>query len=486
MRFTKAFSVLPFVLWSTTALATPATPEGAAALVAVFQTYLGATDGVVGVEAQGDAYALTLDFAPLIALMPDEGAEATVSPVEFALVDNGDGTWEVTQDQEFAIILKVPGQMDMTMTMANWAGTGTFDTDLQAFTTSTSEVTDLSLNQTMTDPTVGETVVAYTIQSMTYTSTATAGAAGGVDSKSNYVVTGLAEDFGMPGMGEGGAPMQLKLTAESYTADAVVTGMRPDALYKLMAFFVANPSEAAITANELGLKAIISDGLPLFENILSTGNVTSVSVTSPMGEFGLESMGIVVEANGVVADGKFREAITMSGLTMPDGLVPAWAVPLVPKSLALDFTVSRFDVAAPMALFLETLGAATAVTDTDTTERDAKMMAAFMPEGVVDITIAPGSLVGSDYKLTYQAMMTAGADGAPPTGTATVTATGLDAIQAALAAAPPEMSGQIAPVIGIAQGMAKPGADGALVWDLEMTAAGGMLVNGVDLMGGGQ
>ena len=484
MRIAKALTALPFVLWSTTALATPATPEGAAALVAMFQAYLGATNGVVAVKAQGDAYDVTLNFAPLIATMPDEGAEATISPIEFALVDNGDGTWEMTQDQDFSIILKVPGQMDMTMTMANWAGTGTFDTALQAFTTSASEVTDVSVNQTMTDPTMGETVVAYTIESMTYTSVAVAGAAGGVDSKSNYVVTGLAEDFGMPGMGEGGAPMQLKLTAESYTADAVVKGMRPDALYKLLAFFVANPSEAAITAQEAGLKAIISDGLPLFENIVSTGDITAVAVTSPMGDFGLERMGIVVEANGVVADGKFREGITISGLTMPDGLVPAWAVPLVPQSLAMDFTVSRFNVAAPVALLLETLGAATGTADT--TERDAKMMAAFMPEGVVDITLAPGSIVGADYMLTYQAMITAGADGTPPTGTATVTAKGLDAIQTALAAAPPEMGGQIAPILGIAQGMAKPGADGALVWDLEMTPAGGMLVNGVDMMGGGQ
>ena len=482
MRYAAAITTLPFVLWSTSALATPATPEGAAALIAMFQTYLGATDGVVAVVAQDEAYDVALDFAPLIAQMPDQDAEATISPIEFSLADNGDGTWEMTQDQDFAIILKVPGEMDMTMTMAKWAGTGTFDTALQAFVTSTSEVTDLSLNQTITDPAGGESVVAYTIDAISFTSAAVAGALGGVDSKSNYVVTGLAEDFNMPGMGEGGAPMEIKLTAEGYTADAAVVGLRPDALYKLLAFFVANPSEAALTANEADLKTIIGDGLPLFESILSTGSVTAISVESPVGEFGLASMGIVVEANGVVADGKFREGITMSGLTMPEGLVPAWAVPLVPESLALDFTLSRFDVAAPVALFLETLGAASA--SADTAERDAKMLAAFLPEGVVDITISPGSIVGADYKLTYQAMMTAGMDGAPPTGTASVTATGLDTIQAALAAAPPEMGGQIAPVLGMAQGMAKPGADGALVWDLEMTPAGGMLVNGVDLMGG--
>ena len=484
MRFSLALTALPFVLWSTTALATPATPEGAAGLVAMFQTYLGATDGVVAVTADGDAYDVTLDFAPLIAAMPDQGAETTISPIEFALVDNGDGTWDMTQDQAFAMILKVSGQLDMTVTMAKLVGTGTFDTTLQAFATSTTEVTDLSLNQTVTDPNMGDSTVAYTVDSLTYTSTAAAGASGGVDSKSNYVVTGLAEDFGLPGMGDGGAPMQINLVAESYTADAVVTGMRPDALYKLLAFFVANPSEAAITAQQDGLKSIIRDGVPVFDNILSTGEVAAISVTSPMGAFGLESMGIVVEANGIVADGKFREAIILSGLTLPEGLVPAWAVPLVPESLAMDFTVSRFNLAAPVALFLETVDMATGPADSP--EMDAKMMAAFMPEGVVDITIAPGAIVGADYKLTYQAFMTAGASGAPPTGTAKVTATGLEAIQTALAAAPPEMGGQIAPILGIAQGMAKPGAEGELVWDLEMTPAGGMLVNGVDLMGGGQ
>ena len=484
MRFAVAFTALPLVLWSTTALATPATPEGAAALVAMFQTYLGTTDGVVAVTALGEAYDVTLDFAPMIAAMPDQGAEATISPIEFALVDNGDGTWEMTQDQAFAMILKVPGELDMSLTMAKWAGTGTFDTTLQAFVTSASEVTDLALNQTMTDPTAGQSTVAYTIDTMIYSSSAVAGAAGGVDSKSTYVVTGLAEDFSLPGMGEGGTPTQLKLTAESYTAEAAVSGMRPDAMYKLLAFFVANPSEAAITAQQDGLKTIVRDGVPLFDNILSTGAITSVSVATPMGDFGLDSMGIVVEANGVVADGKFREGITMSGLTMPEGLVPAWAVPLVPESVALEFTVSRFNVAAPVALFLETVDLATG--PVDSAEMNAKMMAAFLPEGLVDITIAPGSIVGADYELTYQAVITAGVDGAPPTGTAKVTAAGLEAVQTALAAAPPEMGGQIAPILGIAQGMAKPGAEGELIWDLEMTPAGGMLVNGVDLMGGGQ
>ena len=484
MRFSSALTALPFVLWSTTALATPATPEGAAALVAMFQTYLGAAEGVVAVAPEGDVYDVTLDFAPLIASMPEKGVEVTISPIEFALTDNGDGTWDMTQDQAFAFILSVPGQMDMALDMAKLTGTGTFDAALQAFTTSTTEITDLSMTQNVTDPNAGQSTVAYMVDRMTYTSTAAAGANGGVDSKSNYTLTGLSEDFGIPGMGEGGAPMALKLTAESYVADAVTTGIRPDAMYKLLAFFVANPSEAAITAQQEGLKAIVRDGLPLFENILSEGTISAISVASPMGDFGLESAGIVVEANGVVADGKFREGFTMSGLTLPAGLVPDWAIPLVPNSASMDFTVSRFNLAAPVALFLETVDMAKGPDGNP--ELNAKLMAAFMPEGVVDVTLAPGGIVGDDYTLGYEGVITVGANGAPPTGAAKVTATGLDAIQAALAAAPPEISGQIGPFLGIAQGMAKPGADGELVWEVEMTPAGSVMVNGVDMMGGGQ
>ena len=66
--------------------------------------------------------------------------------------------------------------------------------------------------------------------------------------------------------------------------------------------------------------------------------------------------------------------------------------------------------------------------------------------------------------------------------------TGMAAVQAALQSAPPEMGGQMVPMLGIAQGMAKPGTDGALIWELDASTPGAVLVNGVDIMAmmGGQ
>ena len=71
-----------------------------------------------------------------------------------------------------------------------------------------------------------------------------------------------------------------------------------------------------------------------------------------------------------------------------------------------------------------------------------------------------------------------------PGGTALVTAKGIPAVEAALAMAPAEIAGQATPFLAMAQSMAVPGADGELVWKIDATQPGTLLVNGVDMMGG--
>ena len=100
----------------------------------------------------------------------------------------------------------------------------------------------------------------------------------------------------------------------------------------------------------------------------------------------------------------------------------------------------------------------------------------------------PQGAISSDiYDLTYEGAMTAG-PGGMPVGKATVTMTGMDAVIAALQTAPPEVGGQMAPMLGMAQGMAKPGDGGALIWEIDASTPGTLLVNGVDMMAmmGGQ
>lgn len=469
---------LPFSLIAGFAAA-EATPEGATALTTTLQTYLGATDGVVTVTPAGDLYQVKLDFAPLLAKAPAQ-VKSSATPIEFTLTDNGDGTWEMAQDQSLAFSLTVPGQADIAVKVGNLAGTGTFDTSLGAFTTSSTKASDIAVTEKITDPNGMATDVAYAVNSVSYESTAKAGAAG-VDTTTTYAMEGLSETFTMPGMGP--EPMPLTLTAESSTGDATVTGMRPDAIYKLIAFFVANPEEAAIVAQQATLKGIIKDGMPLFDHLGSTSAITAVSVGSPMGPVSLSDMTVSVELNGLVEKGLFREAFALNGLVLPEGIIPDWAANLVPQSVSVDFSASRFNLAAPAAILLETLDLANPKPNTP--EQDAALLAALLPDGVVDLTLAPGSITAPIYTVAYEGALTFGPETTMPVGKAKLTATGITAVKQALAAAPPEMGGQITPMLGMAEAMAKPGADGALVWELEATAAGGFLVNGTDMLGMG-
>src|SRR3989338_303461 len=205
MRVMSRCAVLPFAIWSGAALANPATPEGADALIALFQTYLGSTAGVVSEVPLGETYGVKLDFAPLAAKLPE--VTASISPWEFTLTDNGDGTWAMAQDQILQLDLKVPGQLDLSLHIGNFASDGVFDTALQTFTTNSASFSDLSLTETMVDPT--------------------------------YAMSGLSESFTLPAFGEGEAATEIALHAESYTAEGQMLGLRPEALARLLAFFVA-------------------------------------------------------------------------------------------------------------------------------------------------------------------------------------------------------------------------------------------------------
>lgn len=482
MRVSYALAVLPFTLWSGVALAEPATADGAAAITAALQTYLGATEGVVTVAPEGEAYGVKLDLAPLLSKVPEKDFDSSVTPIEFQLVDQGDGTWKMTQDQAFNLMIKLPGALDLTFSVANMKSEGVFDVALQAFTTSSTTMTDASLVEKIADTEAGATDVKYHVDSMVFDSTAEEGADGGVDGTSNTVMSGMKEEMALPPMGEGAPPTNVTVTLASYEAKAEMAGYRPDALFKLVAFFVAHPDEAMVTSSQDELKAAVTEALPFFASVSSTGTLTGLSVDTPMGVFAAATGGVDVDMNGVVADGLFREAFTLDGFTIPAGLAPDWAANLVPTKLAMDFKVSRFNLLAPVELMLSTMDLAKKPPMDP--EQDAAMLAALLPEGVVDVTLAPGGVSAPAYDLTYEGTMSAGPAGLP-TGKAKLTLSGIDKVQAAVNAAPDDQKGQILPMIGMAQGMAQPGENGALVWELEMTADGAMKVNGMN-MGGGQ
>ncbi len=456
-----------------------ATDAGAAELLSVFQTYLGTTEGVVSVAVAGDDYAVTLNPGVLMSALPVEGMVATVSEILVTLTDNGDGTWNYGIDQSVNVDYAMQGLMSAKTGYGSVIMNGVFDEALGDSSEYMIEISEIDSSQTQSDPTLGEISISMTADSLTIEGSAAAGE-GGVDGGYSSVTSGIVYAVTLPAS-EGVPAVEITGNIAQGTVDLAMNGYQPAAIYGLLAWFVAHPNEAAITADKAGLKAQLAAALPFVESMSITGAYSDISVTSPVGAFGLDEVAVALDMNGLVADGLFREAITLRGLSLPEGLVPSFAVPMIPEEVAIDVTASGFDLAATAQLVLGMLDLPEGSEPPE--GFDMQMLAALMPEGAVDITLAPGGVKNAAYNLTYEGAMRAGIDGMP-TGTAKITLAGIDAILAALQAAPPEMSGQVLPVLGMAQAMGQPGAAGELVWDIDASAPGSLKVNGMDMMGG--
>ena len=235
-------------------------------------------------------------------------------------------------------------------------------------------------------------------------------------------------------------------------------------------------------AGKVEMKTILQEGLPLFEVMSGTGTATNLSVDSPMGPVGVAEISFAIDLNGVVADGMFREAFTLSGVTLPEGIIPPWAVPILPQKLSFDVQVTDFDPAAAAGLMLGLLDLP------EGAEPDAAfdqtILAALLPNKTVTIGLNPGGVSGDGYELTYEGSMVVGPEMPIPTGTALITLTGIEKLQAALDAAPDDIKGQAMMGVGMAQGMAKTDENGALVWEIDASAPGSLSVNGTQMMGG--
>lgn len=460
--------------------AAEATPQGAADLTALLQTYLGRTPGVVGVVADGDAYAVTLDAGPVLAMIPSgAGMTVTASPFRMRLTDNGDGTWGVVQDQALRLTASAPGRTDITVAADRAACTGVFDGALRAFVRNECEITALSVDQVTEDPILGRQVSTQYSERVVTRSTGAAGVAGGVDGTFSYTETGGRSVIEGP-LAPGSAPVTLTVSYAGTRYEARTTGVRNAELLAALAWVVANPGPAATAARRDEIKRILGAGLPWFGEIDATGTIDSLNVGSPLGLFTAARVGFGGTVRGAVAEGLYKLAFNVEGLAVPPGLVPPFAEALVPGSVSLGVAASGYDAGAAAGVLLDLFDLAPGAEPSP--GFDGRLLSALLPDGTVDITLTPGTVANAMYGLSFQGAMAAG-PGAPPTGSGTVSATGLDAAIAALDSAPQAVKDQVLPVLGFARGLARPGPDGALVWEIDATTPGSVLVNGLDLMG---
>lgn len=457
--------------------AAPATPEGAAAIETALRTYLGQTPGVIAVVPEGESYALTLDPAPWIALA-GQGMTVEVTPIHFRLADNGDGTWAVTQNGPLSIRFDTPGTFAFQAAAETASIDCTFDLGLKACRTSTVTASGISSRQRHTDTDGAVTEVAYGVGTLSAGTSARAATGGGADTEMHYAAKGITERIRVtPGAGGGDAvPLGAEITVADYTATAEGKAVRMEALYALLAWFVAHPTEAAMREETDGLKAALRDALPFWKSLSGKAEAHDVGVATPFGEGSAETIAFAIDVSGATPRGHFRESATLKGLKLPTEVMPDWVAPFVPSQATIDVAVSGFDLAAPAALLVDAIGPGF----TPDEAFDAALLAALLPEGKVKVTFAPQGVATPTYTLDYQGGIDAG-PGRMPEGKMTVGATGIDATLEALNAAPEDVRSGAVPGIMMLRGIARPAGDGRFVWDIEMTSDGKVMLNGVDM-----
>jgi hypothetical protein len=458
-----------------------ATEEGATHLTEVLQKYLGNAEGVVSVEPDGSNYNVKFDVTSLAGKARMDGSKFEMSPLEFTLHDNGDGKWQVSKEGPLTLLIDVPGTIHVEGGSDEYTFTGVFDEAIVGFSTATTDVKKFNVKEEFSDPNKGSNVnVEYEILDSKSTSTATANPSGGVDLEAKMVMGAITEkmDMGQDPIA-GTPPVNLILTAQSGTMNVKSTGFRSQSVLDLVAFFVAHRDKESITKDQSDLKKILSGALPVWNTMIGSTDAKNVKITSNFGEFGMASMTGTLDMNGAVKDGKLTETISVDGLSLPAGLVPAWAATMVPKTINFDVTASGFDLADPASMILASLDLSKP--EGLPPEFEKTLLPAFLPTGSATFTFDKLAVANDLYDLKAKATLDVG-PAAQPTGKATISLKGLDEIAKVIKAAPPEAGLQSGnAIIVVAKGLAKTGGDGALTWDIESTPDGKILVNGTDV-----
>lgn len=465
----------------TPAYAATATQSEANRIETALAGYFDNVPGVISVTPDGDHYKMRVDPAPLAAKL-SPGTVIKISPITYTLTDKGNGLWGTTlTDQPLDVTIDVKDVTAQKITIGSLSSTGVFDTNIGGFRNTSTQAKGIAYDATTFKNGKIESKVNYAIDSLQSQSTGKA-ATEGVDVTHDVQVKGLAETIEVPrGPAQGdNAPrmMTMNLIADSASQKVQMAGLRLPKLLALYRWVLAHNSKADIDAHSKELAGMIRAALPVFDTTTGSGSIEKVSVTTPLGIFAADKATFGLDLTGAVPDGKLRENVVFEGLRMPPGLLPSWAAPLMPEKLALDLSVSKFDLAATAKVLVDALETGD---DLKGPEADAKLLKAILPTGRFQIATDGTAITGPDYTVSMTGAAQISPQKEAPDMSFTITATGFDNVLKAVDGFPAPMKQRAVPMLMLARGFAKTGPGADLTWVISTSPEGHLLINGQDM-----
>lgn len=470
--------VLPvlFALSATPALAQTVDSAGADALGANIARYIGQAafdKGLVRIAPDGDAYKIEIDFNKLAALFPlEDKVTLEIEPYVLHVKPRADATWDVAGEVSPDGRVEVKGEggpQTMRWQVADDSFTGVYDPALAGF--SVANATHGAISITSTDPASSSE---YTVASGNFQMQSTKNATAGIDFTALQTMAGVVQNMQMkaPELGMD-LPIVMRSSELSYSSNA--KGFRAQQFLDLLAFGVANGDAQKIKAAQPELKTLLRAALPLWEDLDGSYGWHEFSVGTPLGIFGASEATIKVAMTGVRKDATINYAFGFKDLSLPDGLLPDWSMPLLPRDIDLNIGGTGIDLDGPVMAAIDAFDLNNDPPIPDSVGEE--IAANFLADPPV-LTINRSTISNKETEIVIEGRVVY-ADG-KPAGTATVEASQFDALMTKIqeaAKTAPEAQQMFFFAAG-AKGLSKTLADGRLQWVIDMAPDGAINVNG--------
>ena len=472
----KAFH-LGFVILAASSLpALAATTQADADKVRdTLKPYLGPMTDQMKIVPLGDGFKISADFTALLAEAKKSGSDVSVTPMEIIATPTGANIWKLHQEGDLVVTAKMAnGNVNEKITGATHDAI--LNLDLGIISESNFAAKSVTVEEDLPDPKGGRTKINFSVDGLAIKSTAKVNPEGGSDITFSEPIGAISATINSV---NGKEVIDSTVKSAGGTYDGTIVGFKGSPMLSVWRFGIAHIGKKP-TANDQGeLKTALQTALPVFKSMTSGGSFTKIEVGTPLGVFGLDKLGVTLNATGLLKDGTLEEGLSVEGLNLPPGIAPPWAQSLVATNAAVNFKLSGFDLATWSKGMLD----AADFTKTDVVPKNVmdKLALSILPNGVATITLGPSSISNSSYNLSADGSFSAG-PAAMPTGKSTVKLSGFDALMKAITGAPPESGVKDAgAVMIVAKGLSKSAADGSLTWDIEATPDGKVLVNGTDI-----
>ena len=476
--FSSAFLVIAA---SSAGLAAPATSEGAKEIEQRYVDFFSKAvidKGIVSVAPDGEDYVVAWDLQKALDLAgPPKGA-LRIERFSYTLTPTGEGAWTIKADRFPSLAFDLPtdkGRATGTLDLSGFRLESAYDASQVNFLRSLVAVDLLAGKFHVADVARGADIDLAESGVSIETRAKTSDSGAGVDVALAQSVKSLTETVVAPPPDGQGAPVKVTYTVAGMVGGAAITGLRAREIGDFWKYVVAHIDDADAPPD---WKQRLRATLPVWNNLQANAEIHDLTLQMPMADATLKTLGETVGLSGFIADGGAEIGVKIDQLAFKSALLPSWADALSPASLSLDLrlTGKGLDEAAELALDDPNFGGKGDLSP-QTQDKINQVLLAGRPK----VALSPGRFTTPVLDLAFEGE--ASTDTGAPSARFTFSADGLDktiALLGEIARTEPDLQTAVLGVTFL-KGLATTGPDGRLVWKVEVTESGAVVVNGTPL-----